>query len=446
MPARPSLFRNPKKPSNGLRPYLSAAPLELMLLFIGLIACAVPIAAQTVPATAKPYATLDREAVTYRGPGRESEKNLPQGVAAIGLILPLQGRQEAEGKALLAAAQLALEEEQAAGPLPDGRRLILAARDESGPWGQASSEILKLIEQDHSLALITSANGGIAHQAEQISNKLGVPILTLASDPTTTEVNMPWLYRLVPSDVDQARMFAQRIYAELGFRRVLVISQTDHDGRTGSNEFEKARRSLQMPAPDRLELALAASVTEPKTLADRIRTTNPQAVVLWTDAELAAPLLPSLRQTVPGVSLFVCTKAAQSGFDASAEISSALQTNETRGESGTWAVAPRPDVQNEEKRAFNERYISRTGTAPGYGAFQIHDAVRMIATSLRSAGTNRVLLRDSLASGARFHGLAVTYSFDSAGNLTQEFAIVQIRGWHDAPAGVRAQNSQTHLP
>jgi hypothetical protein len=68
----------------------------------------------------------------------------------------------------------------------------------------------------------------------------------------------------------------------------------------------------------------------------------------------------------------------------------------------------------------------------------------MIVASLRSAGTNRVLLRDSLASGARFHGLAGIYSFDSAGNLTQEFAIVQISGPLDAPAGVRAQNSQTN--
>lgn len=446
MPARLSLFRNPKKPGNGLRPHLSAGFQELMSLFVGLIACAVPVAAQTVPATAKPYATLDREAVTYRGPGRESEKNLPQGVAAIGLILPLQGRQEVEGKALLAAAELALKEEQAAGPLPDGRRLILAARDESGPWGQASSEILKLIEQDHSLALITSANGGIAHQAEQISNKLGVPILTLASDATTTEVNMPWLYRLGPSDVDQARVFVERIYVELGLRKVLVISQADHDGRTGSNEFDKAGRSLQMPAPDRLELALAVSVTEPKSLPDRIRTTNPQAVVLWTDAELAAPLLSLLRQTAPGAPIFVCTKAVQTGFDASHEISSALQTKEPRGEGGTWTVAPRPEVQSEETRAFTKRYISDTGTAPGYGAFQIHDAVRMIAASLRSAGTNRVLLRDVLASGAKFHGLAGTYSFDSAGNLTQEFAIVQIHGPHDDPAGVRAENSQTDLP
>lgn len=144
--------------------------------------------------------------------------------------------------------------------------------------------------------------------------------------------------------------------------------------------------------------------------------------------------------------VFVCTKAARSGFDASHETSSALQTNETRGEGGTWTVAPRPEAQNEERRVFTERYLSRTGRAPGYGAFQIHDAVRMIAASLRSAGTNRVLLRDSLASGAKFHGLAGTYSFDSAGNLTQEFAIVQIHRPQDTLAGVRAQNSQTDLP
>lgn len=201
-----------------------------------------------------------------------------------------------------------------------------------------------------------------------------------------------------------------------------------------------------MPAPDCLELALAPSVTEPKTLADRIRMTNPQAVVLWTDTKLAAPLLRLLQQTAPGVPVFVCTKAAQPGFDASHEISSAVQTNRTRGERRLWTLAPRPEVQNEERRTFTERYISRTGTAPGYGVFQIHDAVRMIAASLRSAGTNRVLLRDSLASGAKFHGLAGTYSFDSAGNLTQEFVIVQIHAPHDAPARVRAQNSQTNLP
>ena len=69
--------------------------------------------------------------------------------AVIGMILPLQGPQRAEGQVLLAAAQLAIQEEQARGPLPDGRRLDLVVRDESGQWGQASTEILKLFDQNH---------------------------------------------------------------------------------------------------------------------------------------------------------------------------------------------------------------------------------------------------------------------------------------------------------
>ena len=167
----------------------------------------------------KPYATLDRQSVAYRGPAHATEKDLPDGAAVIGLILPLKGPQQLEGKALLAAAQLAIEEEQAVGPLADGRRLGLVARDESGPWGQASTEILKLIEQDHALAILTSANGTSAHLAEQIANKISIPILTLSSDPSTTQANVPWLFRLGPSDTDQARAFCQRIYSDLGLQK-----------------------------------------------------------------------------------------------------------------------------------------------------------------------------------------------------------------------------------
>jgi hypothetical protein len=46
-------------------------------------------------------------------------------------------------------------------------------RDESERWGQTSGAIVQLIEQEHAVAIITPANGNIAHQAEQIANKIG---------------------------------------------------------------------------------------------------------------------------------------------------------------------------------------------------------------------------------------------------------------------------------
>src|SRR5271165_3296088 len=216
--------------------------LHWIALSIALFTAAHRTVAQSDSPAPKPYATLDRQSVTYLGPIRATERDLPDGVAVIGMILPLRGPQQTEGQAILAAARLALEEEQALGPLPDGRKLALVARDESGPWGQASTEILKLIEQDHALTLLTSANGNSAHLAEQIANKIGIPILTFSSDPTTTQTNVPWLFRLGPSDIDQAHVFCHRIYTQLRLQKVLLIVQMDHDGRIGGAEFEKAAK------------------------------------------------------------------------------------------------------------------------------------------------------------------------------------------------------------
>ena len=85
-------------------------------------------------------------------------------------------------------------------------------RNESEQWGQASNAIVQLITQDEAVAVITSADGRIAHQAEQIANKLGAPVLTLSSDPTTTRINIPWIFRVGTERRGAGRVIAEEIY------------------------------------------------------------------------------------------------------------------------------------------------------------------------------------------------------------------------------------------
>ncbi len=407
-------------------------------------------AAQMDPASATPYASINRDAVNYAGPGREAAYDLRGDDVAIGMFLPLRGAQEAEGKALLQAAQLAIEDE-AANPLPDGRRLTLAARDESGSWGRASSEIVRLIFEDRAVALITSTDGGVAHLAEQIANKAGVPIFTLSSDATTTQINLPWIFRLGPSDGVQAQAFARRIYRERAFRKVLLLTQHDHDGRLGSEEFEKAARRLHAPPPDRLEFA--SSLADPESAVAQIEARSPEAIVLWTGPESAAKLLPAIRQASPSAPIYLCRKAAQIGVgddvaDAlsassgvvtpssprtqtvpSAEDASAASLRaEGRTGTGIWVVVPRSSGLHAIRREFEQRYRSRTGTMPSIAAAQAYDAVRLIATALRQAGPNRARLRDRLAAGISFPGISGVISFDRAGNALADFVLVEFRG------------------
>ena len=401
-------------------------PRWLLLLAASFAACS-SIRAQSDSVATKPYATLDRQSVSYQGPTRAIEKDIPDGAAVIGMILPLRGPQESEGKALLAAAQLALEAEQLLGPLPDGRRLVLVVRDESGPWGQASSEILKLIEQDHALVLLTSANGNSAHLAEQIANKISIPILTLSSDPTTTQANVPWLFRLGPSDTDQAYAFCQRIYTHLGLRKVLLIVQKDHDGSVGGAEFEKAARNLKVVPPIRLEISDSASNLEP--VGEMLQTEGLDAIVVWTDAPLAEKLLPLIHQGQPSTPVFLCRKAAQLSTESGSDSGNAALVSAREPQSSGVHFTVRSLQQRQEagQAKFQQLYLAQTGTTAGIAATEVYEAVHVIAAALRSAGASRALLRDYFANTGRSGNTTGIISFDPAGNSVQEFAIVKLR-------------------
>ena len=134
------------------------------------------------------------------GTGTDHVSDIRGDTVTVGIILPLQGKDAIQGKLLEQAAQIALDLENANGMLPDGKRFALVVLNESEQWGQASNAIVQLITQDDAVAVITSTDARIAHQAEQIANKVGEPILTLSSDPTTTQINIPWIFRVAPSD------------------------------------------------------------------------------------------------------------------------------------------------------------------------------------------------------------------------------------------------------
>jgi branched-chain amino acid transport system substrate-binding protein len=373
---------------------------------------------------------MNRDGVSYAGPGREPAFDLPGDRVTIGVILPLQGAHEAAGRALLEAAQIALDEE-AASPLPGGRRLVLAARDESGPWGQASSEIVRLIYEDQAVALVTSQDGNIAHQAEQVANKIGVPLLTLSSDATTTEINLPWIFRVGPSDADEARAFAQHIYRQRAFKSVLLVAQADHDGRVGSEEFEKAARRLDVPAPRRLEIPPAPA--DSAAVLAQLQAQSPDAVVLWTEPASAARLVPLLRQAKSSAAVYLSRKASSFAVGG-AEGSGGSSTVDGDSQGEIWVTAAPSMRPSPVQQDFARRFLARTGTMPSSAAAGAYDAVHIIAAAVRRAGPNRVRLRDELAAGAEFPGVTRNISFDSAGNDRSDIVVVPLRGSPNAAA------------
>ena len=145
----------------------------------------------------QPYAQINREAVSYTGPGREAANDIADQSLTIGFVGPLQSN-------ALKAAQEAVAAENVQG-FPDHQRLALAAEEEGVQWGKVGGEIAHLALDQNALALVTAGNRRTAHEAEQIANKIGLPVLTLAEDSTLNQINIPWIFRLPPhSETSQA--------------------------------------------------------------------------------------------------------------------------------------------------------------------------------------------------------------------------------------------------
>jgi ABC-type branched-subunit amino acid transport system substrate-binding protein len=384
-----------------------------------------------------PYATLDRTTISYQGPGRSVANDLPGTTVSIGLLLPLRGKHAAQGQLLLAAAQQALADENTSTPLPDGRQIILAVRDENERWGQASSNMVELIEQQHVALLITAFNGEIAHQAEQVANKLSVPVITLSSDPTTTQVNIPWIFRLGPSDTDQARLMAAEIAAHPTYKNILLVSEADHDGRIGAREFlNAAKRTCPLASVQSLEIS--SSSWDENFWQQQIKSSQPDVLVLWTNPESAFRLLAIPRSYRQDTFALLSRKAAQYSPSDTPAI-----------DSERCGVSQYHQQVEHEFVVLSSGWVDVAGDDLSFlAASQFYVAVRVAASALRHTGQNRARLRDYLASGLLLlhaNDGTVQISFDPAGNSLADFLLVP-RGKLAAASDSEDSVTQTNLP
>ncbi len=373
--------------------------------------------AQSKTDAAVPYDSIATDGESYAGPARESAWDEAGPILYIGLLAPLSGPEKADGDALVVAARMALHDATQR-PMPNGRRMELAIGDESGPsWGHVSDVILHLVFKQQVVALITSTNGTDTHISEQVGNRIGVPILTLSTDASTTQIDIPWIFRLGPSDDLQTQIMAHNLYRERGLKSVLLISDADHDGRVGVTAMQHAARALGAPAPN--EIVLNPLRPDFVSVLARIHANPPQAIVLWTRADIAATLVSSLHDDGIHTPVYLSQQAAQAG--------SGLAFLPFARQSADDPESVAADGNDAAVRAsFVSRYRQQTGSSPSAAAAEAYDAVCLTVRAVRAAGPNRARVRDQFAKVRDFHGISGVITFDRQGNNPTQVHLVAL--------------------
>ena len=403
------------------RCFTRACHLALAALLLQQMSCCAW--AQPSKGSSVPYASIKADGEGYAGPGRESSNDLFGATLRIGILIPMHGPEKADGNAILLAAQMALHDASRY-PMPQGRRLALAIGDESGPsWDQVSDKVMHLILNQNVVALITSTNGTSTHISEQVGNRIGVPVLTLSSDPTTTQIDIPWIFRMGPSDVQEAQALEKTMYRIRNLQRVLLITeQNNYDGNSAKVAVRQVAHSMNVPSPD--ELIFNPSQPEFSAINAYLQTHTPQAVMVWTRAESVAIVLRALRAKNLSVPIYLSQQASQAEFGTDCRIlQPALATRCTALDISTVAADGKSSTK---QKNFAQRYLHATGKPPSPTAAAAYDAVRLTVRALRDAGPNRARLRDQLATVKDFSGVSGIISFDREGNDVTRIHLVRL--------------------
>ena len=228
------------------------------------------------------------------------------------------------------------------------------------------------------------------------------------TDPSTTKINLPWIFRLAPSDTQQAAAFARDIYIQRKLKKVILITDCDHDGRVGGEEFQKAARSLGATPAERIEID--PGVSDLSSTVGRVEAASPEALVFWTGTRTTWRLLESWLESLPASQFYLSQEAAQ--------------RPPSGGQSNLWTVGP-ASLERPLRERFEERYRARTGELAAPPTARAYDAVRILAASLRLSGPYRARLRDALAALSDYHGASGSVAFDHAGNDVSGFTLVR---------------------
>jgi branched-chain amino acid transport system substrate-binding protein len=348
-----------------------------------------------------PYLDFSKSGAGFYGSGRELPDPVGLQSVRIGVLGPEKG---AMGIQQRVAIGIALEEANQRGGFHQGNSpgipYEMVFRGDDGPWGVAANQVVKLVYEDQVWTIIGGLDGQHTHAAELVVAKAWVPVISpTAIDSTIEYANVPWVFRVAPSDTAQAE--ALLLYArDRGYRELAVLSETQREAYSGFKRLEECSRKMRFPLASHLEY----SAVNPEAIVLRLRDLTVDGVIIWGGQDSALVLIQAMRNA--GIRVPVL------GPSSLATPEMALKAPK----SGKVVVASPFDFTRDgnDLQGFIREFEKRADTPATWVATYCYDVARLVIQSIENAGLNRARIRDGM-SGASFQGLTGRIGFNQLG-------------------------------
>ena len=346
----------------------------------------------------------------------------------IGVNAPLTGDIPKVGEGTKYAAQMWLEDVNAAGGIQVGGKkykVELVIEDNESKAESAVKANTKLITEEDVLAIVGPQSSKQAIPAGGKANELGTPMISPWSTNPDTTKDRPFVFRGCFLDPFQGPVVANFIEDEFGFKKAAVLYDVASDYPKGLAEFFKAAWEKQN-GPGSV-VAFESFTTKDTDFSSQLtKINNSGAELLFTP------------QYYNEVALIV-QQAHQLGWNKPIVGSDSWGSAETVKLCGKdcyglffsthYAAAGAKGAT----KAFIDRYQKEHGYVPDDVAALTWDAMRIVQAAIEGSGEltgdiekDRIAVRDALASIKDFDGITGKMTFTDDGDPIKCAVIVRI--------------------
>jgi ABC-type branched-subunit amino acid transport system substrate-binding protein len=278
-----------------------------------------------------------------------------------------------------------------------------------------------MVTDDGALGLIAPPDGAATHLVLQVSGRTAVPVISLSADSSVSQTGVPWMARIVPRTVEEAKTLFTGIHAS----HWIAVIPDERAGREAARDLNEAATNSGCSLEKTIEVN--RSFTNTARLCKQILKNHPDAVLLWLDPATAGTLAKALRAAG-----FAGTLAGPGRLHS-------VDFAKTAGDAMEGLMVPGPILEKDAATAFQyfaEAFRGRFGHEPDATAAAAYDATTLLIHILRQPGGHPA--HEDFPIGFSLAGASGILSFDSQGNRKVNLQLFKAHGRQFIPAGAGA--------
>ncbi len=365
-----------------------------------------------------------QQEVATESPASETEQTSDDSQSAepikVGVLAVLTGDYATLGTTCNTSMQIALDEINAAGGVLGGRPIEFVTLDTTGDATEAVELARQLIEDEEIVAVLGPIRGAVeGFTVCPVTNEAElVTLLPIVSVNDFTAMG-DYVFSMAGRQAFEMPHLAEAVLTDiLDTKKIAVIYKNNEWGVSSVESLEAAceEQGIEIVSLE----PYAESETDFTTVLTKMRQTDPEAVVLVSEAVDGAAVLTQMQQ-------LGWDDVAKVGVGSLYSDQTLTFTSEGAAEGLITTTASFISEEDPELYAYAQEFEARENYPPTVHGPLSYDSVVMLASAIELAGsTDRTAIKDALFALEDVEGIAGTYTFTDIGDILRDYAVIKV--------------------